>query len=253
MSLFITFISVIAIFLLIIFLKAVKYIWIILLVMIFIIIKKKLKNNRGRNRCNNGNNSFSNNDSSFRNTWSNHFKSNNNNKRWNDNSDDINMKKNESKIDREKQILLLAVRFNNKLTVSDVVMNSKLSSVEVEKIMKLFVDNFIVESKMSEKGIIVYIFPELLTDINTVKIPYNNVKEFEKEIFKLALRNGKRLSLSSIILKTSLTIKDAVKYMKDLCDRGIAIKTQTVHDAIIYEFPGILSENEKENAKGMWE
>lgn len=243
-------------FIMVIFLKAIKYIWIIFFIVIFFIIKNR-KKRRGSARFFNSERNYKGESNSYRNSWSEHFNPNTNNKRWNDNNSNgknkNNMGKQEFKIDREKQILLLASRFNGKLTISEVVMNSKLSTAEAEKLMKIFVENFVIETKISEKGIIVYNFPELINDSKIVNIKYNDIKEFEKAIFNMALKNDKRLSLSTIILKTSLTMKDSIKYMKNICERSIAKRTQTVHDAIIYDFPGILSEEEKDNAKGMWE
>ncbi len=236
--------------------KALKFFWIFIAIILFFIVRKKMRQKRSFKDYNSERDNYNDSrSSSGKSSWSNHFNSSsNNNKRWNDNSNNYQEEKSEIKIDREKQVILLAIRFKGKLTISDIVMNSKLSSIEAEKLMKLFVDNFVVETKMSDNGVVVYNFPELVVkNTDTINIAYNNIKEFEKVIFKLALKNDKRLSLSSIILKTSLTMKDTLKYMKDLCNRGIASKTQTVHDAIIYDFPGILSEDEKDNAKGMWE
>jgi len=253
MSLIGAFFLAIVIFIFLALIKLLKFMWIIFFILIFVLIRKKLKRNRERKSFHEERNSYNDN-SSFKNSWSNHFSGNKNNKRWNDNNNNYQEEKSEIKIDREKQIILLAIRFKGKLTISDIVINSKLSSIEAEKLMKLFVDNFVVETKMSDNGVVVYNFPKLVVkNTDTINIAYNNIKEFEKVIFKLALKNEKQLSLASIILKTSLTMKDVLRYMKDLCNRGIASKTQTVHDAIVYDFPGILSEDEKDNAKGMWE
>ena len=168
-------------FIFLVILKAMKFIWIIFFIVIFFMIKNKVsnKNKRHRNKFN-FDDKFSN-----KNSWSEHFNSNDNNS-WNDNSNNsnkYNQGNNDFKIDREKQILLLAVRFNRKLTISDIVMNSKLSSNDVEKLMKSFVDNFVVETKMSEKGVVVYNFPELFIDAETVSIPYNDIKDFEITLF----------------------------------------------------------------------
>ena len=41
--------------------------------------------------------------------------------------------------------------------------------------------------------------------------------------------------------------------MKGLSDRGIAFEDKTYYEAIVYDFPGILSDDEKDSAKDIWE
>ena len=153
----------------------------------------------------------------------------------------------------EKQILFLAAKLKGNLTLADISMHTNINRKTVKEIMSYFTKNGIVGNKISEKGVLVYFFP--LLPVRKTMIDLSRAKQYqiEKNLMKLATRNNNRISIAGISINTSLTTKQAVDLMDKLYQQGTVGKEAGNSDAIIYYFTEIISDEEKSNAKDIWE
>jgi hypothetical protein len=63
----------------------------------------------------------------------------------------------------ENRIFRLAARLGGRVTISDVVIDTELSVAEAERFMDRLVDGTRVRMEVTDEGMVVYEFPELLS------------------------------------------------------------------------------------------
>ncbi|PID27619.1 MAG: hypothetical protein CR982_05210 [Candidatus Cloacimonadota bacterium] len=153
-------------------------------------------------------------------------------------------------ISKDKEVFYLAERLDNRLTIEDVTLNTSLNYEESKRMLESFSKQSIVKPMMTDDGIFVYQFPNMPYCPKVIDLTKRSNSEIQEAILTFARINDKKLSVAAIAKCTTLSVDDIIVIMERYCKKGIAIKDDT--NLLTYNFPGLLSEEEKKRAKDIW-
>ncbi|MBN1970548.1 MAG: hypothetical protein JXR48_07255 [Candidatus Delongbacteria bacterium] len=166
------------------------------------------------------------------------------------NKDDVEFQEERPKLSKTKEIFYIAERFNNRLTVEEMVLHSTNEYDFSKKTLNELSKKGVIASRMTDKGIIVYEFPEMPFCPKVMELKGKSNDDILKNMLMIAGKSDKKLSVAGVARCTDLEIDDIIKLLDNYTDKKICEKYGK--DLVYYEFPGILSEDEREQAEDIW-
>lgn len=168
-------------------------------------------------------------------------------------------------VNSQKTVYDVAIKFNGKVTVSDIYTNSNLTIEEIEYILSELSAKNYVKSEMDEKSSVInYSFPDINKEINKslvvstgidkliLRVKYGNTSDkpteyLEKAILQTAQEFNGKLSMAKIVEYTGLDVDDILDVISILCSKNIC-KREFLNDsqAIEFYFPEMYNENKAE-------
>jgi len=78
-------------------------------------------------------------------------------------------------------------------------------------------------------------------------------EKLEKTIIDLIISKGGKITPLEIVAETNLNLEESKKVLTDLCDQGAGEQRITDDGKILYVFESILTREQKDRAKGVFE
>ena len=151
---------------------------------------------------------------------------------------------------KDKEIFYLAERFDNRITIEDVTLHTSLNYEESKKCLEKLSKKSIVKTMMTDDGVFVYQFPEMPYCPKVIDLSKKSAGEIQESILTFARVSDKKISVAALAKCTTLTVDEIITTMDKYCKKGIA--TKEGDDLLTYNFPGLLTEEEKKRAKEIW-
>lgn len=167
-------------------------------------------------------------------------------------------------VNSQKTVYDVAIKFNGKVTVSDIYTNCDLTIEEIEYILSELSAKNYVKSEMDEKSSVInYSFPDINKQLNNnkslivstgidkliLRVKYGNTSDkpteyLEKAILQTAQEFNGKLSMAKIVEYTGLGVDDILDVISILCSKNIC-KREFLNDsqAIEFYFPEMYDEN----------